>query len=308
MAARAAEVAVLGNLHFDILVSAPDRPRKGETLLGSEWREKCGGKGGNQAIEAARQGVRVSMIGAVGDDRPGAQLVANLARHGVETAHVTIVPAARSGMSVAILDGSGDYGAVIVPGANWLLSPDHISAARDTLLGAAVLLLQNEAIEAVNMQAARLARSGGGRVVLNAAPTRETDPDLLAMVDVMIVNAVEAEMMGCGGVDSLAGAELAAERLLALAPSVIVTAGAAGLAIAQRGADPVRIAARRVRAVSSHGAGDAFVGALAARLAAGEALVAAAHHGNAAAARLVSTPEGPRSQRLGLQTEDQPGS
>ena len=290
----AALVAVVGNLHFDILVAAPDRPRRGETLLGTGWDEKCGGKGGNQAIEAARHGAAVIMIGAVGDDGFGEKLVKNLKAGKVATHHVEVVSGARSGMSVAILDPAGDYGAVIVPGANWSLGPHHLAAAAE-LRNAAVLLLQNEATAAVNAEAARLARRGSARIVLNAAPVREGLSDLLTSVDILVVNAVEAEMMGGGKVASLTEARRAADRLLALAPAAIVTAGAAGAAVAERGTETATIEPHKVEAISAHGAGDAFVGALAARLAAGDGLRAAAAYANAAAAALVSTPEASRS-------------
>ena len=107
-------VTVFGSLHYDIMVDSPDRPRKGETLAGSAWFPKCGGKGGNQAVAAARAGVPAAMIGAVGDDDFGRALIANLDRRGVDRGHVRVLDSAGSGMSVAIFDADGDYGAVIV--------------------------------------------------------------------------------------------------------------------------------------------------------------------------------------------------
>jgi len=131
--------------------------------------------------------------------------------------------------------------------------------------------------------------------VLNAAPARETAAELTSLIDVLVVNAVEADMMGGGRVEGLGEARRAAERLLGLVPAVIVTAGESGLAVAKRGAETATIAAHQVRAISTHGAGDAFIGALAAKLAAGETLSGAAIYANAAAAALVSTPEVSRS-------------
>ena len=294
MPARTAAVAVVGNLHLDILVSAPDRPRKGETVLGSAWAEKCGGKGGNQAVEAARHGAEVAMIGAVGEDGFGAKLLGNLQASNVGTDHVRVVPGIGSGMSVAILDRGGDYGAVIVPGANWCVTSDHIALADEVFRSAAVLLLQNEALEAINLDAARHARGGQARIILNAAPVRATAPDLLDLVDIVVVNGLEAEMLGADPVEDLEGASRAAERLLALVPSVIVTAGPSGLAVAERGAETATVPAHKVEVISTHGAGDAFIGALAARLASGSDLLAAAVYANAAAAALVATPDDAR--------------
>uniref|UniRef100_UPI001FEFD795 PfkB family carbohydrate kinase n=1 Tax=Mesorhizobium mediterraneum TaxID=43617 RepID=UPI001FEFD795 len=105
-------VTVFGSLHYDIMVEAPDRPRKGETVTGHAWQPKCGGKGGNQAVSVARAGVGSAMIGAVGDDDLGRVLLDNLYRCGVDSRFVRVAPGAGSGMSVAIFDDGGDYGAV----------------------------------------------------------------------------------------------------------------------------------------------------------------------------------------------------
>jgi ribokinase len=101
-------IVVVGSLHYDIMVDAPDRPRKGETVAGHAWRPKFGGKGGNQAIAAARAGARVRMAGAVGDDEFGRFLLERLAAGSVDRDHVTTLPGTGSGMSVAISDAGGD--------------------------------------------------------------------------------------------------------------------------------------------------------------------------------------------------------
>jgi len=104
-------VVVVGSLHYDIMVDAPDRPRKGETVTGLAWRPKFGGKGGNQAVAAATAGADVRMVGAVGDDDFGRFLLANLSSAGVDASRVARIDGRASGMSVAISDSSGDYGA-----------------------------------------------------------------------------------------------------------------------------------------------------------------------------------------------------
>ena len=187
MTDHAATVLVAGSLHYDIMVDAPDRPRKGETVTGRSWRPKCGGKGGNQAVAAARR-AKTAMVGAVGDDDFGRTLLANLDRAGVDRAAVAVRAGAGSGMSVAIFDDGGDYGAVIVSGANLTASPDQLDDAR--LAAAAVLVLQNEIPEAVNAALARRARQHGVRVLLNAAPARAFATDLPDDVDILVVNAI----------------------------------------------------------------------------------------------------------------------
>jgi ribokinase len=283
-------VAVLGSLHLDIMVKAPDRPRKGETLPGNAWMYKAGGKGGNQAVAAAQFGAQTVMIGRVGDDDFGKRLLSHLLSAKVDTKHVRIDPAASSGMSVAIIDAEGDYGAVIVSGANLRISEQDVREALDVIQHASVLVLQNEILDVTNLFAAELAKAHSVQVVLNAAPARPLDPKLLGNVDILVVNAIEAEMM-CGvAIASLAAAAEAAARLSSQVTNVIVTAGGMGLALAEREKAPSIEPAHTVALVDTHGAGDAFIGALVAQLVEGASLLEATRFATAAAALFVSTP------------------
>ncbi|RVB77505.1 MULTISPECIES: ribokinase [unclassified Mesorhizobium] len=285
-------VTVFGSLHYDIMVEAPDRPRKGETVTGHAWQPKCGGKGGNQAVSAARAGVRAAMIGAVGDDDFGRALLDNLGRCRVDSRFVRVAPGAGSGMSVAIFDDGGDYGAVIVSGSNLTLGEKDIAAATEMVAQTAVLLLQNEVPEPANIAAARAVKAHGGRVVLNAAPARKLSDELVALVDVVIVNAIEAGFLaGVPVVDALEGAAEAARMLIDFCPAAIVTAGGEGVAYCDRDGHAFALPAIPVEVVSTHGAGDEFVGAFAAGLARGHQVEAAIAAANAAAALLVATPE-----------------
>jgi ribokinase len=285
-----ARVVVLGSLHLDILVHASDRPKKGETLPGTAWGYKAGGKGGNQAVAAAQFGARASMVGRVGNDDFGKRLLSHLRDAAVDAEHVYTDPEAGSGMSVAIIDAEGDYGAVIVSGANLRLSNKDLEEARQVIRNAQVLVLQNEVLESTNVAAAKLAKDNRIRVIFNAAPARPLGPGLSAHVDVLVVNAVEAEMI-CGvAVTSLSAATEAAVLLSEQVASVVVTAGGLGLAVAERGNTPYAEPAHSVKLVDTHGAGDAFIGALAARLASGVSVSEAVRFANAAAALFVSMP------------------
>src|ERR1700731_1126135 len=167
-AGSSARVVVLGSLHLDIMVHAPDRPKKGETLPGSAWGYKAGGKGGNQAVAAAQFGRQASMVGRVGNDDFGKRLLTHLRDASVDVEHVHTDPEAGSGMSVAIIDAEGDYGAVIVSGANLRLSNKDLEGARQLIGSAQVLVLQNEVLEATNVAAAQSAKDSAIRVILNA--------------------------------------------------------------------------------------------------------------------------------------------
>jgi ribokinase len=284
------DIIVFGSLHLDIMVAAPDRPRRGETIAGHAWSLKPGGKGGNQAVQAQAAGARTAMIGAVGDDDFGRTLLQNLDAHSVDRSHVEVRKDAGSGVSVAIMDAEGDYGAVIISGANLALTAHDAEAAQPLFEGARWLLLQNEVPDAANVGAARMARRHGVRTILNAAPSRPFPEALEGLIDILVVNAIEADAMlaPAPGVDSLATATAAATGLLKFAESTIVTAGGIGVSLATRDGRTVEIPGHTVDLVSTHGAGDCFIGSLAAQLAGGVELEEATHYANAAAALHVS--------------------
>lgn len=291
MSSASPSVVVFGSLHYDIMVHGPARPRKGETVTGERWHPKCGGKGGNQAVSAAKTGIRTSMVGAVANDDFGYALTDNLARNNVDHRHVKKVSGVGSGMSVAIFDREGDYGAVIVSGSNLTLDQGDVDASSEAFVDRAVLVLQNEVPDHANVSAARAMKAVGGKVVLNAAPARPLSDDLQRLVDVLVVNAIEAEQLAeLPVVDTLEGAANAAKFLATRFPVVVVTAGGDGVACATREGDAFSIEAIKVALVNTHGAGDEFTGVLASELARGREIRAAIESANRAAAVLVSTP------------------
>jgi ribokinase len=286
-------VTVFGSLHYDIIVRGPARPRKGETVTGESWQPKCGGKGGNQAVSAARTGVNTAMIGAVADDEFGRVLVDNLARKNVDHRFVRLTRGAASGMSVAIFDSEGDYGAVIVSGSNLTLGQADVEAAAELFAAGGVLVLQNEVPDAANVAAAKAMRKAGGKVIFNAAPARKLSSELSAEVDVIVVNAIEAEQLAKVPVVDTLDSALGAARILARTyPIAVVTAGGEGVACADAMGNEFTIEAIKIKLISTHGAGDEFIGVLAAELARGTDIKAALHAANRAAAVLVGTPIG----------------
>ncbi len=259
-------VLVVGSLHYDIMVEADHLPRKDETAVGSRWYPKFGGKGGNQAVSAQAHGAIARMLGAVGADDFGAFLRARLQSSVVDHRFVATCDGVASGMSVAIMDASGDYAATIVSGANLHILPETLQNP-EVWQDVGLLVLQNEVPEAINLAAAKAARARGIRTLLNAAPSRPMSLAFARLVDVLVVNAVEAEMMmGTAPITSLKAAAGAAKILADRFESVIVTAGSLGLAAWSAEDEHFSIPAEKIEVVSSHGAGDAFIGALAACL------------------------------------------
>ena len=284
------DVAVAGSLHLDIMVTAPRLPALDETLIGSSWGTKCGGKGGNQAVAAARFGARTAFGGQTGADDFGERLRRNLHEAGVDITNTGIDPAHGSGMSVAITEVKGEYGAVVVSGANLTIDAAVVRRTWADLWNCRILLLQNEIPEPVSLVAAQEVKARGGTVVLNAAPARHAGDAFLDLVDVLVVNRVEAAMLS--GTEDLA---LALRALHRPARDVVLTRGAEGLSIVTRTGEIFELSALAVKMVSSHGAGDCFCGALAARLAAGDELVAACSYARTAAGLFVSMDEAART-------------
>jgi ribokinase len=282
------DVLVCGSLHLDIMVDAPHIPRLDETVAGKSWKKVFGGKGGNQAVHASRLGAKTSMIGRIGSDDFGAHLAAFLDDAGVDRTGVEINSSLGSGMSVAIIDADGNYGAVIVSGANLALDPSSIAPAWKRLGGARVLVLQNEVPEAVNIAAATVAREAGAIVIFNAAPARKSDSCLLDLIDILVVNRVEAEMFSGATITSRRDAIITLPTLARGRRDIIITLGGEGLVAVSADGNVEEIEPLDVTVVSTHGAGDCFVGALACRLANGDVLHEACRFANQIAGRFVA--------------------
>ena len=275
-----ARVFVAGSLHLDVIVNAPRLPRLDETLMGDAVAYAFGGKGGNQALAAAQMGATVSMAGRVGSDAFGRQLRDRLDASGIDH-HQILADPGPSGMSAAIVDANGDYGAVVVSAANRFIRAADIVLPGDTGL----LVLQNEIPAAVNRALAAAAQARGIPVMWNAAPHRRDTDAIPTLYRYLILNRVEVRDMS--GKDDPAAAAKALHR--AGYATVIVSLGAEGL-VWHGAAGAHASPAPKVDTISSHGAGDMFCGALAARLVAVEPLEKALNFAQTAAALHVSTP------------------
>ena len=280
-------VVVVGSLHLDIVVTAPRLPAPDETLMGGSATLVCGGKGGNQAVAASRQGAPTAMLGRVGGDIFAAALVDNLREAGVDTSFIQRDEEAESGLSVAIVGEDGEYGAVVVSAANRQLCSDGFTFPE----GARVLVMQNEVPETVNRAVAAEARRCGAAVVLNAAPMRPMAPELMRLTDLLIVNRIEAEALFGIPIRRAEDALHTADRAgSGIAGELIITLGGEGLVHRDRQGRARHHAVRPVPVVAAHGAGDVFVGALSARLALPASMEDAIAYAQDAAARFVSTP------------------
>jgi ribokinase len=264
-------VAVVGSLNLDLMVRVARLPGPGETVTGDDLFRNPGGKGANQAVAAARLGRRVAMVGCVGGDAAGRELLRSLSGAGVDTGRVRVVDGVPSGTAFITVGEDGENQIVVSPGANARLTAADVEAAGAALEAASVTLLQLEIpLEAV----AAAAATAGGRVVLNPAPVRDLPDDLLAKVGVLVPNRVElAQLAGARPPSSIEEAAELAGRLPARA--VVVTLGADGALVVEDGR-VTHVPAVPVRPVDTTAAGDAFCGGLADALAGGAPLQEAA--------------------------------
>ncbi|GLF93171.1 ribokinase [Streptomyces yaizuensis] len=282
------DLLVVGSANADLVVRVERRPGAGETVLGSDLAVHPGGKGANQAVAAARLGARTALLARVGDDAHGrlllqAQRAAGVAVDGVLTG------GAPTGVALITVDPSGDNSIVVSPGANALLTPGDIRSAARLVRAARVVSAQLEIPLATVVETVRVL-GGAGRFVLNPSPAGPLPAEVLTACDPLVVNEHEARvLLGDGAGPDPAGW---ARSLLALGPrSVVVTLGAAGALTADGRTGVVeRVAAPRVSAVDTTGAGDAFTAALAWRLGRGEEPAAAARYAARVGAAAVTRP------------------
>jgi ribokinase len=273
---------------MDLVVRVGRLPVAGETVLGKEFLAVGGGKGANQAVAAARLGAQVSLVGCVGTDDYGRRLLSSARASGVSVRHVQRV-SGPSGVAVIVVGDQGQNQIAVAPGANWQVTGETVTAARDLIGRAHALVAQLEVPTEAILAAALRAKVSGVPFILNAAPARTDIDQLLALTTVLVVNETELSLLA--GQTVLEGREGdVAYRLLDRGPAaVLVTLGERGSVLVDR-RNVRRVPAFPVQAVDATAAGDAFVGALAARFRGLDSLEEAARFASAAGAITCTRP------------------
>jgi ribokinase len=284
------DVVVLGSANLDLVITAPRIPRPGETLIGSDYNEYAGGKGLNQAIAAARSGAAVAFGGSVGADAAGERLRSEALTAGVDVNLLDTDPSAPTGRAIITVDEEAENSIVVIPGANSTLGDVDIPDAR-------VLLVQLEVPLPSVIAVVQKAKDRGMTTILNPAPAVSLPDELIRVCDLIIPNEHEVELIG--GVDAL---------LERGARDLVLTLGAEGVCVTRssrspEGEDSWSQPAFDVHPIDTTGAGDAFCGSLAARIASGEDLRGAVRWAAAAGALATTTPGAVPSLPYALDTE-----
>jgi ribokinase len=284
----AGRVIVVGSVNEDLVVTTERLPGPGETVIGGRFAQHHGGKGGNQAVAAARLGARTHMIGAVGDDAFGRAARAALEAEGVDVAELLTLPDEPTGVALIVVDEAGENSIAVAGGANAALDSVQVRAAlkRLALKKADVVLVGHEIRTGATHEALRVARLAGATTILNPAPAHGLEGPTLELADILTPNEGElATLVGGRGRPSAQ-----AKRLLGPEPgarAILVSLGANGTLLVD-GKRARAMAAPKVDVVDTVGAGDTLNGALAAGLAAGLDLVEASRRAGVAASLAVT--------------------
>ena len=294
----AGKILVLGSLHLDIIVNSSRLPKPDETLLGDKVSYRFGGKGGNQALAAAKIDVQVFMAGRIGTDNFGKQIYDTLSNQNINLDGLKMVDEA-TGMSVALIGSDGIYSAVVVSGVNQTIDLSEIAVPDDLT----VLVLQNEINTDANFEIIKKVPKSTF-VILNAAPALTPNKGFFERIDLLIVNQLEAKML-LNEEPSIFNNLDALRKLQNLGPKeVIITLGADGYTGISKNGEIFSEPGIKVDVLSTHGAGDSFVGTLAAFICKGEPINIAAQYAQASSALHVKTPIDQREKILQADIEN----
>ena len=255
-------VTVIGSLNYDMFLRVKRLPEEGETMTAEGASFAAGGKGANQAVQAAKLGVKTYLVGCVGDDAMGGSLVASATRYGLDLTYLRRCEES-TGMGVVHALEDGRVHATIIRGANYAVTKEDVDRAVPALEDSHLVILQMEIPQEVNAYAAEKAKACGCRVLMNAAPAAPFDDQHIALCDIMVVNEVEAAFYCGEEIDSI---EKAKEQIQRMAEnyhnSWIFTLGSAGSVVCD-GTRAEFIPSKKVDAVESTGAGDSYIGGVA---------------------------------------------
>ncbi|MBU5351545.1 ribokinase [Paenibacillus barcinonensis] len=273
-----ANICVIGSSSIDLVVTSSRRPGAGETVLGQSFKTVPGGKGANQAVAAARLGAEVVMIGRVGDDTFGTDILENFKANHVNTSYVEPVTHCESGTAHIIL-AEGDNSIVVVEAANREVTPAYVDEAAEAIRQADIVLIQQEIPEETVIHVSQLCAEYQTPLLLNPAPAREVSQEVIDNASYITPNEHEAEILFKG--------MRPAEALRQYPNKLFITEGSKGVRYFD-GNEEVLVPTYKVEAVDTTGAGDTFNAAFAVALAEGNSIQDSVRFANRAASLSVT--------------------
>ena len=298
------KIAVVGSTNIDMIIKSKKIPLPGETVGEGEFSIANGGKGANQAVAAARAGGDVTFISCVGDDDFGKKQLEKFKVDHINLQYVFIEKNTATGVALIMVDEKGENSISVAPGANGRMTKEHLKKAKEAISSSEIVLLQLEVpIETVKY-AIDMAYEMGKKVILNPAPARKIDDEVISKLHTLIVNETEAEILSGLKVDSDQAVKEAADKLLEKGPdNVIITLGAKGSYILNRAGSDF-VPGFKVKAVDTTAAGDVFCGTFCVALSKEENIINAVKYASAAAAlsvtKLGAQPSAPYIKEIDL--------
>lgn len=260
------KVCILGSINMDIILNVKRMPAIGETIFGEDIKNAGGGKGANQAVASKRSGAEVFMVGKVGKDKNGEELIANLVNDNINVDYIFTDNTTPTGTAVITVSEEGNNSIIVVPGANMTITSEEMNKAKKAIDLCHMVIAQFETPIDITIEAFKYAKESGKITILNPAPAKNIPSELYKYTDVIIPNETEIFELTGIKVENLEEAKLGADKFLEEGVKyVIVTLGEKGAALITKGKAEI-IPAYKVNAVDTTAAGDSFIGGLSSKL------------------------------------------
>ncbi len=284
----AADIVVVGSLNVDMVVNVKQRPEWGETVLGHGFFTGNGGKGGNQAYAASKLGASVAMLGCVGEDIFGEQLLKGLNEVGVDTSYIEKIHSVSSGVAVISVNADGENSIIVSPGANDHVTPEYVRKHEQVIQEAKLVMIQLEIPLETVLEVANIAHTHNVPVMLDPAPAQKLPDELYKKVTYLVPNESELGIVADAKISNVETAKTASTKLLNKGvDTVFAKLGGKGVVVL-KGTESFFVDPHTVTAVDTTAAGDAFAGALATALVCGKNLREATEFANTVGALTVT--------------------
>lgn len=260
------KVCVIGSMNMDLVLKVNDVPRVGETILSKSVEKIAGGKGANQAVAAKRCGAQVAMIAKIGKDENGQILKGILEEDNIDVKYVFEDKKEATGMAIIMVNENGNNSIIVVAGSNMTINEHEIEASVEKIKESDILIAQFETSEEMTLKAFQKAKELGKVTILNPAPAKKINDELLKVTDIIVPNETEAEVLTGITVESLEDAKRAGEAFLEKGVKfAIITLGSRGAAVIGKEFCEL-VPAYKVNAIDTTAAGDSFIGGLSSKL------------------------------------------